>query len=103
MVNRRCVVDVAASNVRIMSVVDDDPEIIKGMIDGMGNAGLKQDTISYKYLMTCYCKNGMMDEAKEVYDKLEENCCNPNVATFRTFVYYLCRNERFETGYKVFK
>ncbi|KAJ0468413.1 putative tetratricopeptide-like helical domain superfamily [Helianthus annuus] len=103
MVNRGCVVDVAASNVRIMSAVDGDPEIIKGMIEEMSNAGLKPDTISYNYLMTCYCKKGMMDEAKEVYDKLEENCCNPNAATFRTLVYYLCRNERFETGYKVFK
>ncbi|KAI3798894.1 hypothetical protein L1987_34178 [Smallanthus sonchifolius] len=103
MVNRGCVVDVAAYNVRLMNAVDGDPEDIKRMIEEMSNAALKPDTISYNYLMTCYCKKGMMNEAKEVYDKLEENCCNPNAATFRTLLYYLCRNERFETGYKVFK
>ncbi|KAD7479264.1 hypothetical protein R6Q59_008137 [Mikania micrantha] len=103
MVNKGCLIDVAANNVRLMNAVDGDPDNIKTMIEEMSNAGLKPDTISYNYLMTCYCKKGMMNEAKEVYDKLEENCCNPNAATFRTLVYYLCKNERYETGYKVFK
>lgn len=103
MVNRGCVIDVAANNVRIMNSVDGEPENIKRMIEEMSNAGLKPDTISYNYLMTCYCKKGMMKEAKEVYDKLEEHCCNPNAATFRTLLFYLCKNEQFETGYKVFK
>lgn len=103
MVNRGCVIDVAANNVRIMNAVDGDPENIRTMIEDMSNAGLKPDTISYNYLMTCYCKSGMMKEAKEVYDKLEEHCCNPNAATFRTLLFYLCKNEQFETGYKVFK
>ncbi|KAK9061990.1 hypothetical protein SSX86_019179 [Deinandra increscens subsp. villosa] len=103
MVNAGCLIDVAANNVRLMNAVDGEPEKIKAMIEEMSDSGLKPDTISYNYLMTCYCKKGMMTEAKEVYEKLEENCCNPNAATFRTLVYYLCKNERFETGYKVFK
>ncbi|XP_076944215.1 small ribosomal subunit protein mL103 (rPPR7)-like [Bidens hawaiensis] len=103
MVSKGCVIDVAANNVRIMNAVDGDPENIKKMIQEMSNSGLKPDTISYNYLMTCYCKKGMMDEAKEVFDALEGNCCNPNAASFRTLIYYLCLNGRFETGYKVFK
>lgn len=103
MVNRGVPIDVAANNVRISNAVDGDPENIKAMIEEMSNAALKPDTISYNYLMTCYCKKGMMKEAKEVYDKLEEHCCQPNAATFRTLLFYLCKNEQFETGYKVFK
>ncbi|CAI9262033.1 unnamed protein product [Lactuca saligna] len=103
MVNRGCLIDVAANNVRLMNAVDGDPENIKSMIEEMSNAALKPDTISYNYLMTCYCKKGMMKEAKEVYEKLEEHCCQPNAATFRTLLFYLCKNEQFETGYKVFK
>ncbi|GJS93235.1 pentatricopeptide repeat-containing protein [Tanacetum coccineum] len=103
MVSKGVVIDVAAYNVRIMNAVDGEVEGVKAMIDEMIAAGLKPDTISYNYLMTCYCKKGMMKEAKEVYDKLEELCCNPNAATFRTLLFYLCKNEQFETGYKVFK
>nr|XP_043632872.1 pentatricopeptide repeat-containing protein At4g36680, mitochondrial [Erigeron canadensis] len=103
MVSRGCVIDVAAHNVRLMNAADGEPEDVKRMIEEMISAGLKPDTISYNYLMTCYCRKGMMREAKEVYDKLEEHCCNPNAATFRTLVYHLCKNEQFETGYKVFK
>ncbi|KAI3722784.1 hypothetical protein L2E82_33870 [Cichorium intybus] len=103
MVNRGCVIDVAANNVRIMNAVDGDPDNIKAMIEEMNNAALKPDTITYNYLMTCYCKKGMMKEAKEVYDKLEEHCCQPNAATFRTLLFYLCKNGQYETGYKVFK
>lgn len=88
---------------KIMFAHGGDPENVKALIDEMSNAGLKPDTISYNYLMTSYCKSGMMDEAKKVYAELEENGCHPNAATFRTLIYYLCRSGDFETGYKVFK
>ena len=103
MVDKGCEVDVAAYNVRIKHSHGGDPGNVKALIDEMSDAGLKPDTISYNYLMTCYCKSGMMDEAKKVYEGLEENGCNPNAATFRTLVYYLCKNENFEKGYKIFK
>lgn len=103
MVDKGCEVDVAAYNVRIMHSQGGEPENVKALIEEMSNAGLKPDTISYNYLMTCYCKRGMMDEAKKVYEGLEGNGCNPNAATFRTLIYYLCRNEDFEKGYKIFK
>lgn len=103
MVENGCEIDVAAYNVRIMYAHGGDPENVKALINEISNVGLKPDTISYNYLMTCYCKSGMMDEAKEVYEGLEENGCNPNAATFRTLVYYLCRNGDYEKGYKVFK
>ena len=70
---------------------------------GNDDVGLKPDTISYNYLMTCYCKNELMDEAQIVYDDLEKNGCNPNAATFRILIFYLCKKERYKTGYKVFK
>ncbi|XP_016459379.1 small ribosomal subunit protein mL103 (rPPR7)-like isoform X1 [Nicotiana tabacum] len=95
--------DVGAYNVKIMNIQGGDPEGVKALIEEMSDAGLKPDTISYNYLMTCYCKNGLMDEAQKVYEDLGSKGCNPNAATFRTLIFYLCKKGRFETGYKVFK
>ncbi|MCD7463517.1 hypothetical protein HAX54_050775 [Datura stramonium] len=103
MVNRGSGPDVGAYNVKIMNIQGGDPEGVKALIEEMSDAGLKPDTISYNYLMTCYCKNELMDEAQKVYEDLETNGCNPNAATFRTLIFYLCKKGRFETGYKVFK
>lgn len=95
--------DVAAYNVRITNTYGGDPERLKELIDEMRDAGLKPDTISYNFLMTCYCKNEMMDEAKKVYEGLEENGCSPNATTFRTWIYHLCGSGNFDKAYKVFK
>ncbi|KAJ4714448.1 Pentatricopeptide repeat-containing protein [Melia azedarach] len=103
MVRKGCDLDVAAYNVRITNIYGGDPVRLKELIDEMGNVGLKPDTITYNFLMTCYCKNGMMDEAKKMYEGLERNGCNPNAATFRTLIYYLCRSGDYDKGYKVFK
>lgn len=103
MVNRGSGPDVGAYNVKIMNIQGGDPEGVKALIGEMSDAGLKPDTISHNYLMTCYCKNELMDEAQKVYEDLETNGCNPNAATFRTLIFYLCKKGRFETGYKVFK
>nr|XP_016490433.1 PREDICTED: pentatricopeptide repeat-containing protein At4g36680, mitochondrial-like [Nicotiana tabacum] len=103
MAKRGCGPDVGAYNVKIMNIQGGDPEGVKGLIEEMSNAGLKPDTISYNYLMSCYCRNGMMDEAEKVYEDLETNGCNPNASTFRTLIFYLCRSERFEAGYRVFR
>ncbi|KAG5621134.1 hypothetical protein H5410_006352 [Solanum commersonii] len=102
MVKRGCGPDVGAYNVKIMNIQGGDPEGVKGFIEEMSNVGLKPDTISYNYLMSCYCRNGMMDEAEKVYEDLETKGCNPNASTFRTLIFYLCKNEMFETGYKIF-
>ncbi|XP_022775298.1 pentatricopeptide repeat-containing protein At4g36680, mitochondrial-like [Durio zibethinus] len=103
MMKNGCELDVASYNVRIMNFQGGEPEKVRELIDEMSTMGLKPDTISYNYLMTCYCKNGMLDEAKKVYEGLEGNGCNPNAATFRTLVFYLCLNGLYEQGYKVFK
>ncbi|KAG5623527.1 hypothetical protein H5410_008745 [Solanum commersonii] len=103
MVNRGCGPDVGAYNVKIMNIQGGDPEGVKALIEEMSDTGLKPDTISYNYLMTCYCRNELMDEAQKVYDDLEKNRCNPNASTFKTLIFYLCKKGRFETGYKVFK
>lgn len=103
MVKNGCPPDVAAYNVRIMHIYGGDPETVKGLIEEIKSAGLKPDTITYNYLMTSYCMNGMMDEAFKVYEDLEGNFCKPNAATFRTLIFHLCKQQRFETGYKVFK
>lgn len=103
MLSKGCLADVGAYNVRIMHAHDGEPESVKKLIEEMVDMGLKADTISYNYLMTCYCKNEMMAEAKKVYEGLEDNGCRPNGATFGTLIYYLCRNEMFEYGYRVFK
>jgi pentatricopeptide repeat protein len=92
MVKKGCEIDVAAYNVRIMHAHGGQPENVMAWINEMSNAGLKPDTISYNYLMTCYLKSGMMDEAMKVYEGLGGNACNPNAATFRTLIHYLCRN-----------
>ncbi|PPR88938.1 hypothetical protein GOBAR_AA31743 [Gossypium barbadense] len=103
MMKTGCELDVASYNVRISNFQGGEPEKVKELIDDMSTLGLKPDTISYNYLMTCYCKRGMLDEAKKVYEGLEGNGCNPNAATFRTLVFYLCLNGLYEQGYKVFK
>lgn len=103
MAKRGCGPDVGAYNVKIMNFQGGDPEGVKVLIEEMSNVGLKPDTISYNYLMSCYCRNGMMDEAEKVYEDLETKGCNPNASTFRTLIFYLCKNEQFETGYKVFR
>ncbi|GAA0168997.1 hypothetical protein LIER_23572 [Lithospermum erythrorhizon] len=95
--------DVGAYNVRIMNVPGGDVECVKGLIEEMGNDGLKPDAISYNYLMTSYCKREMLDEAKKVYDDLEINKCKPNAATFRTLIFYLCKKGRYVIAHKVFK
>lgn len=103
MVRKGCSLDVGAYNVRISHIHGENPDNVKGLIDEMMNIGLKPDTITYNYLMSCYAANGMIDEAEQVYKDLEGNGCNPNAATFRTLIFYLCKKGRFETGYKVFK
>lgn len=103
MVEKGCELDVAAHNVRIMYAQGGEPETVMALINEISNVGLKPDTISYNYLMTSYCKNGMMEEAKKVYEGLEDNGCNPNAATFRTLIFYLCRNGDYEKGYRIFK
>lgn len=103
MVMKGCEIDAAAYNVRIMYAHGGEPETVMALIDEMSNAGLRPDTISYNYLMTCYLKSGMMDDAQKVYEGLEGNGCNPNAATFRTLIFHLCRNGDYEKGYKVFK
>ena len=44
-----------------------------------------------------------MNEAMKVFDDLESKGCQPNATTFRTLVFHLCRNGRFETAHGVFK
>ncbi|KAF8393732.1 hypothetical protein HHK36_019930 [Tetracentron sinense] len=66
-------------------------------------SGRSHGTISKeRHLLTCYCKHGMIEEAK-VYGGLEENACAPNAMNFQTFLQYLCRNEDFDMGFEVFK
>ncbi|KAH7566433.1 hypothetical protein JRO89_XS08G0160000 [Xanthoceras sorbifolium] len=103
MVKKGFELDVAAYNVRIMNAQGGKPEKLKELIDEMSSVGLKPDTITYNFLMTCYCKNEMMEEANRVYKGLEGNGCNPNAATFRTLIYYLCKSGDYEKGYKLFK
>uniref|UniRef100_A0A2P2IQA1 Pentatricopeptide repeat-containing protein At4g36680 n=1 Tax=Rhizophora mucronata TaxID=61149 RepID=A0A2P2IQA1_RHIMU len=103
MVRKGCELDVAAYNVKIMHAQGEEPEKVKELIDEMGNLGLKPDTISYNYLMTSYCKKGMMEEAENVYKGLEENGCKPNATTFRTLIFYLCKSGNQEKGYEIFK
>ncbi|XP_010277336.1 PREDICTED: pentatricopeptide repeat-containing protein At4g36680, mitochondrial-like [Nelumbo nucifera] len=103
MVAKGCSPDTTAYNVRIMHVHHGKPEAVLALIGEMSSAGLKPDTISYNYLLTCYCKNDMLEDAKKVYEGLEGNGCLPNAATFRTYIYYLCRNGDFGRGFEVYE
>ncbi|KAL7141753.1 hypothetical protein ABFS83_08G074700 [Erythranthe nasuta] len=96
--------DVGSYNVRLCHNQPGNPEVLKGLMEEMTKLELKPDIISYNYLITCYCLNGMIDEAKKVYDDLlKSKGSKPNAATFRTWVFHLCKKGRFTTGYKVFK
>ncbi|CAH9076609.1 unnamed protein product [Cuscuta europaea] len=95
--------DVVAYNVRLMHIHEGEVEMVKALIEEMLDAGLNPDAISYNCLISCYCKKGMMDEAKKVYDTLGSKGCSPNIATFKTLLFYLCKQGRYMTAYKVFK
>ncbi|KAL6542260.1 hypothetical protein OROMI_023862 [Orobanche minor] len=106
MVTKKGVVpDVGSYNVRLSHIQGGKPETVTGLIEEMANVGIKPDTVSYNYLITSYCTNGMVDDAMKVYtdDILKVKGHNPNSATFRTLVFNLCKKGRFMTGYKVFK
>lgn len=104
LMKKDCTPDVGSYNVRLSHIQGGKPEAVKGLIEEMNGRGLKPDIISYNYLITCYCLNEMMDEAKKVYDDLlKAKGCNPNAATYRTLVFHLSKKGRFITAYKVFK
>ncbi|XP_074263890.1 small ribosomal subunit protein mL103 (rPPR7)-like [Silene latifolia] len=103
MVEKGCVPDVAAWNVKIGHAHAGEPEGVMGLIVEMEGAGLKPDTISYNYLLACYCRNDRLDEAMKVYEDLAKGGFRLKVATFRTLISYLCKKEDYAKGYDVFK
>ncbi|VVA99500.1 unnamed protein product [Arabis nemorensis] len=104
MVNKGCVLDNTAYNVRLMNAAKESPERVKELMEEMISVGLKPDTVSYNYLMTAYCVKGMMNEAKKVYEGLDqEHDCFANAATFRTLIFHLCINGLYDQGLVVFK
>ncbi|KAL6222436.1 hypothetical protein ACLB2K_005828 [Fragaria x ananassa] len=74
-------------------------EEVEKLWDEMVEKGCKVDVAAYNVKIMC----GMMEEAEKVYKGLEANKLNPNAATFRILVFYLCKNECFERAYRVFK
>lgn len=95
--------DVAAYNVRIMHAHGGQPGEVLRLINEMLFVGLKPDVTSYNYLMTCFCKHGMMEEAAKVYGGMQGDVCWANGSTFRVFVFYLCRSGDFGMALEVFK
>lgn len=104
MVNEKGVeLDAGSYNVKL-SHVGNEPESVKALIEEMQNAGINPDVISFNYLITSYCVNGMMDEAEKVYSELmQAEKVRPNPATFRTMVFHLCKAGRHVRAYKIFK
>ncbi|KFK40233.1 hypothetical protein AALP_AA3G348000 [Arabis alpina] len=103
MVRKGCVLDNTVYNVRLMNAAKESPERVKELMEEMISVGLKPDTVSYNYLMTAYCVKGMMNEAKKVYEGLDEHGCCANAATFRTLIFHLCINGVYDQGLVVFK
>lgn len=95
--------DAGSYNVKL-SHIRGKPEALKSLIEEMQNAGIDPDCISFNYLITSYCVNGMMDEAEKVYgDLLQAKGGRPNAATFRTMVFFSCKAGRYVRAYKIFK
>lgn len=95
--------DVGSYNVKL-SHMGDKTESVKALIEEMESTGIFPDVISYNYLITSYCLNGMMDEAENVYgDILKTSGVRPNSATFRTMVFHSCKAGRYVRAYKIFK
>lgn len=104
MLKSGCELDITAYNVRLMCLQNGKPERMREFMSEMSDSGFKLNSISYNYLMTCYFKNGMLEEAMKVYEEeMGGNGCNPNASTFRTMVFYLNKNEEYLKAYKVFK
>ncbi|KAH6821895.1 hypothetical protein C2S53_011821 [Perilla frutescens var. hirtella] len=95
--------DVGSYNVKL-SHIQGKIESVKALIEEMENSEIFPDVITYNYLITSYCVNGMMDEAEKVYDDLlKARGVRPNAATFRTMVFHSCKVERYVRAYKIFK
>ncbi|KAK8948132.1 Pentatricopeptide repeat-containing protein [Platanthera guangdongensis] len=68
--------DPAAYNVRIMHrAKNGNPAEVLALMEEMKSAALEPDTFTYNYLMTCYCRHGYLDDAKRVYNELQEKGC----------------------------
>lgn len=95
--------DAGSYNVRL-SHIRNNPESLKALIEEMQNEGINPDPISYNYLITSYCVNGMMNEAEKVYaDLLQTKGVRPNAATYRTMVFHSCKAGRYVRAYRIFK
>ncbi|KAK4780690.1 hypothetical protein SAY87_016796 [Trapa incisa] len=103
MVSKGCELDSAVYNVKIMNAHDARPERVNDIIKEMKEKGVEPSTVSYNYLITSYCKAGLMEGARKVYESLRQNGCKPNVGTFRTLVRYSCERGQYKRAYWFFK
>lgn len=90
--------DVPAYNVRIMGRMTGEVSRVKEVVKEIEQAGLKPDTITYNYLMSCYCNNGKFVDARKVYEQIKE----PNRKTFKLYIVALCKKEDLVGAVKVF-
>ncbi|KAL5710974.1 hypothetical protein ACHQM5_021476 [Ranunculus cassubicifolius] len=103
MIEKGCLPDVVAYNVRIAHTEKGKPEEILALMEEMRVRGLEPDITSYNYLFACYSKKGMVEEAWKVYEDLGKNGCVPNGGTYRSLVVHLCKIKDFDKAYEVFK
>ncbi|KAF8692920.1 hypothetical protein HU200_039278 [Digitaria exilis] len=79
------------------------PEEVLEVMTEMEADGVKPDIITYNFLMSSYCRNGNLEDAKVVYRSLSEKGCSQNTATYRHMLAAMYVNGDFDAGLDIFK
>ncbi|KAJ1423403.1 Tetratricopeptide-like helical domain superfamily [Sesbania bispinosa] len=65
----------------------------------VAEAVVKPDVFTYTTMIRGFCKMGMVENARKVFDEMR---CEPNAITFNTMIHGLCKNGDMEGAKKVF-
>ena len=61
------------------------------MFDELPSKGLQPDVISYNTLIGALCKQGKIDEAKDLMTQMVSNGCLPDSVTYNVFLHGLLK------------
>lgn len=65
-------------------------------MDVMVQEGHDPDVFTYNIVVNCLCKNGQLEEAKEILNQMVDQGCLLDVTTFNTLIAALCTWNRLE-------
>ncbi|KAL7213484.1 hypothetical protein ACSBR2_016085 [Camellia fascicularis] len=92
-------------NIRIQSLCKLKKSVeAKALLDGMLSRGMKPNSVTYCHLIHGFCKEGNLDEAMKLFNKMVNNSgCKPDSDCYFTLVYFLCQGGDFENALQICK